>query len=74
MDGLTGYAIGVFRPETVIRISVKMILIIARNQEPANVEKATQVGYVTSLNVGRSNEHMNYFKRGTFTFRGILRY
>ena len=55
MDDLTGYAICVFRPETVIRISVKVILIIARNQEPVNVKKATQVGYVTSLNVGRSN-------------------
>ena len=56
MDYLTGYAICVFRPEAVIRISVKVILIIARNQEPANVKKATLAGYVTSLNVGRSNE------------------
>ena len=70
MDGLTGYVICVFRPRTAIQISVKVILIIAKNQEPVNAEKAIQVGYVTSLNVGRSNEYMSYF----YTVKNIFRF
>ena len=69
MDTLTGYAISVLPAQTATQISAKSIPMVVRDQELVNAKKVIQVAYVMSLNAGRSNDYISYFKCSIFTFQ-----
>ena len=69
MDTLTGYATSVLPARTATQISVKSIPMVVIDRELVNAKKVIQVAYVMSLNAGKSNDYISYFKCSIFTFQ-----